>query len=83
MSKSRFFMHFQFSINVLGNSASHFLVMIMLISYVSIMIQIKIGIGSVTFSNMGPMRGQYVFLTTKIRNIFFLHSILLFWAMYM
>ena len=47
------------------------------------MIQIKIGIGSVTFSNMGPMRGQYVFLTTKIIYIFFLHSILLFWAMYM
>ena len=32
MSKSRFFTYFQFSINVLGNSASHFLVMTMLIS---------------------------------------------------
>ena len=32
MSKSRFFMHFQLSIILLGNSASHFLEMTMLIS---------------------------------------------------
>ena len=35
------------------------------------MIQIKIGICSDTFSNMGPMRGQYVFLIIKVIYIFF------------
>ena len=29
------------------------------------MIQIKLMVGSVTFSSMGPMRGKYVFLMTK------------------
>ena len=51
------FMHFQLSIIVLSNS--HFLEMTMLISKTGTLIQIRIGIGSVTFPITGPMRGQY------------------------
>ena len=51
---------------VLGNSASQFLEMPMLISYVGILIQIRVGVGSITFSNMGPMRGKRVFMTISI-----------------
>ena len=50
-----FLMHFQLSIIVLGNSASHFLEMTMLISKVVTcnLIQIRMEVGSVTFSNLG------------------------------
>ena len=41
MSKSRFFMHFQLSIIVLGISASHFLEMTMFISYIVTLNQIR------------------------------------------
>ena len=44
--------------------------MTILISKVDTLIQIRIGVGSVTFSIMGLMRGQYVFLMTK--NPYFL-----------
>ena len=47
--------------------------MIILISKVSTLIQIRIGVGSATFPIMGPMRGQYVFLITKT-HIFMLFS---------
>ena len=57
------FMHFQLSIIVLSNS--HFLEMTMLISKTGTLIQIRIGVGSVTLPIMGPLRGQYVFLMTK------------------
>ena len=40
--------------------------MTILISEVGTLIQIKIGVGSATFPIMGPTRGQYVFLMTKI-----------------
>ena len=29
------------------------------------MTQVKMGVGNVIFSNLGPMRGQYVFFTTQ------------------
>ena len=45
------------------------------------MIQIGMGVGSITFSNMGPMWGLHVILMTKsICFMFFLLSILLFWV---
>ena len=44
--------------------------MTILISKVGTQIQIRIGVGSATFPIMGPMRGQYVFLMTKI-HIFY------------
>ena len=65
------FMHFQLSIIVLSNS--HFLEMTMVISKTGTLIQIRIGIGSVTFPIMGLMRGQYFF-------VFFLLLIILFWV---
>ena len=41
------------------------------------MTQTKMGVGSFTFSNLGSMRGQYVFFMTKsIFFILFLLSIL-------
>ena len=33
------------------------------------MTQVKMGVGNIIFSNLGPMRGQYVFFTTQ--SIFF------------
>ena len=67
--------------------------MTILISEVGTLIQIRIGVGSATFPIMGPTRGQYVFLMTKIHIfyfyffffffyffIFFLLLILLFWV---
>ena len=40
------------------------------------MTQVKMGVGYVIFSNLGPMRGQYVFFTTQsIFCMFFLLSI--------
>ena len=53
---------FLFSIIVLGNSASHFLEMIMLISKVGMLTQTRMGIGGVTFPRMAPMKGQFVVL---------------------
>ena len=44
--------------------------MTILISKIGTLIQIRMGLGSTTFSIMGPMRGQYVFLMTKI-HIFY------------
>ena len=44
-----------------------------LISKVSTLIQIRIGLGSAKIPIMGPMRCQYVFLMTKI-NIFYAFS---------
>ena len=29
------------------------------------MTQVKMGVGNAIFSNLGPMRGQYVFFTTQ------------------
>ena len=29
------------------------------------MTQVKMGVGNIIFSNLGPMRGQYVFFTTQ------------------
>ena len=59
MSKSKNLYTFPFSISIiLGNSAFHFLEMIMLNSYVGILNQTRIWVGSITFHRMGPMRGQ-------------------------
>ena len=44
--------------------------MTILIRKVGTLIQIRMGVDSVTFPIMGPMRGQYVFLKTKIQNFF-------------
>ena len=42
------------------------------------MTQVKMGVGNVIFSNLGPMKGQYVFFTTQsIFCMFFLLSVLL------
>ena len=55
--------------------------MTILISKVDTLIQIRMGVGSATFPIMGPMRGQYVFLMTKIYIfMLFLLLILLFWV---
>ena len=80
---SNCFMYFQLSIIVLSNS--HFLEITMLISKTGILIQIRIGVGSVTFPFMGPMRGQYVFLMTNciflcVCVFFFLFLLILFWV---
>ena len=58
-------MHFQISIIVWSYSASHFLEMTMLICEVGTLIQIRMGVGSVTFPIMGPISGQYVYIVTK------------------
>ena len=43
------------------------------------MTQVKMGVGNAIFSNLGPMRGHYVFFTTQsIFCMFFLLSILFF-----
>ena len=59
MSKSRNLYTFPFSISIiLGNSASHFLEMIIHISEVGMLNQTRIGVGSITFHRIGHMRGQ-------------------------
>ena len=62
------FIYILFSFIVLGNTVSHLIEMSMLISYVGMLTQTRIGIGSVTSPRMGPMRGQYAFLISKSRN---------------
>ena len=57
-----YFMHFQISIIVLGNIASRFLLMIMRISKVGLLIQIRMGVGNVIFAIMASIRGQYAYL---------------------
>ena len=47
------------------SSASYLLKMSMLISLFGTLTQARMGVGSVTFLSKGPMRGQYVFPTTK------------------
>ena len=42
----------------------------MLISKIGTLTQTIIGLGRVTFSSKGPMRGHYVFLTAKYRNLY-------------
>ena len=42
----------------------------MLTSYVGPLTQTTIGVSSVTVPSMGPMRGQYVFLIPKSRNVY-------------
>ena len=69
MSKSRNLYTFLFSVIILGNSASHFLEMIMFISYVGMLNRTRIGIGSITFPRIGPMRGHYVFLISEYINV--------------
>ena len=69
MCKSRNVYTFYFHLSFFGNSASHSIEMIMLVSLVDMLTQTRIGVGSVTFSRMGPMRGQYVFLISKSRNL--------------
>ena len=45
------------------------------------MTQVKKGVSNVIFSNLGPMRGQYVFfMTQSIFCMFFLLSILRFFG---
>ena len=44
--------------------------MAILINKIDTLIQIRMGVGSATFPIMGPLRGQYVFLMTKI-HIFY------------
>ena len=51
-----------------GDSVSYFLAVIMLISKIGTLTKNLIGLGRVTFSSKGPMRGQYVFLTAKYSN---------------
>ena len=52
------FVYILFSFIVLGNSVSHLIEMSMLISLVGMLIQTRIGIGSVTFPRMGPISGK-------------------------
>ena len=39
------------------------------------MIKTSMGVGSVTFPSMGPIRDQYVFLLSKSRNLFMISII--------
>ena len=48
--------------------------MTILISKVGTLIQIRIGVGSATFPIVGPMRGQYFFLMTKILSLHGSHT---------
>ena len=57
MSKSRLLMHFQPLIIVLGFSVSYFLEMVMPIRWVDTLMQTRMRIGSLTFPDMGFMRG--------------------------
>ena len=41
----------------------------MLIGYVSILTQTKMGVGSVIFLSMGPMRGQYLLCFIQINSL--------------
>ena len=51
---------FLFSVITVGNSASHFLDMIMLISKVGMLIRSRIGVGCITLHRRSPTRGQRV-----------------------
>ena len=42
----------------------------MLINKIGTLTKTIIGLGKVTFSGKGPMRGQYVFLTAKYSNLY-------------
>ena len=57
MDISYFLYHFH-------STASYFLKMSILTSLVGILTQARMGVGMVTFLSKGPMRGQYVFLTS-------------------
>ena len=54
----------------MSHSASYFLERNILTSYVGPVTQTRIGVSSVTVPSMGPMRGQYVFLIPKSRNVY-------------
>ena len=55
------FFLFLFSITILGNSISHFLQMIIHISLVGLLTQIRMVVDSVTFRRMRSRRGQYIY----------------------
>ena len=59
---------FLFKLDFSGDSASYFLGIIMLISKIGTLTQIRMGEGRVTFSIKGPMRGQYASLIAKCSN---------------
>ena len=63
---------FLFSIFILGNSASHFLEMIMLISWKGMLSQTRIGRRGVIFPRMGPIGDQYVFLMSKSKFVLYI-----------
>ena len=42
----------------------------MLIIKIGTLTQSRIGLGRVTFSSKGPMRGQFVFLMSKYNNLY-------------
>ena len=80
----KLFKGFLFSISISRDSASYFLGVIMLISFVGTQIRTAMGVGSVTFPNKrpmidqcvkipkvstGPMRVKYSFLTAKSESV--------------
>ena len=58
------------SIVLMSHSSSYFLERNILTSYVGPLTQTRIGVSSVTVPSMGPMRGHYVFLIPKSRNVY-------------
>ena len=54
--KSRHLYTFLFSVIILGNSTSHFLEMLVLISYVGMLTRTRTGVGTITFHKRRHMR---------------------------
>ena len=59
------FLYDFYSVTFRSNSAFYFLKLTMLISLVGILSQIRMGAVCITFTGMGPRRGQYAFLMSK------------------
>ena len=62
MSKSRNCMHFVYSVAISNDSAFYFIEIIVLNSWIGTQTQMRMGVSSIIFHAMRPMRVKYIFL---------------------
>ena len=60
-----------------SDSASYFFEMSILIILVGTLTQIRMGLGCITFPDIGPRRGQYAFLMSKSRMLMHFQSLII------
>ena len=59
---------------ICSDSVSYFLEMRMFIVLVGTLTETRMGVSCITFPAMGPRRGQYAFLMSKSRTLFYAFS---------